>query len=171
MKDNLFRYIVWFLILVFLQVTIFRNINFSWENFNYIHLFVYPIFILMLPLRTSTSTILLCAFLMGLMVDIFYDSPGVHTSALLFMGFMRPIVLNLMEPREGYSVNAMPTIKEQGLTWYLIYSSILYFLFLFFYFSVETFTFAYFFSIWLKTIFSLVFSYIFIIIHQVLIES
>lgn len=171
MKGSATRYIVWFVILIILQVTVFRNINFGWPNFNYIHIFVYPIFILMLPIRTPTTTIMGSAFLMGILVDVFYASPGVHTSALVFMAFIRPIMLNFMEPREGYTVDGMPTINEQGLSWYLIYSSVLLFLFLFFYFSVETFTFVYFLSIWLKTIFSLFFSYIFIIIHQVLLEN
>lgn len=171
MKNNTVRYIVWFIILTLLQVTVFRHINFGWSNFNYVHIFIYPIFILILPLRTPTSVIMLSAFVMGLIIDIFYDSYGVHASALVFMGFMRMIVLNLMEPREGYSVNAHPTISEHGISWYLIYSSIMLFLFLFFYFSVEAFTYVYFFTIWLKTIFSLFFSYIFVIIHQVLIED
>ncbi len=171
MKTNIGRYIIWFIILTLLQVVVFRNVNLGWGNFNYIHVFVYPIFILMLPIRTSASTVLLLAFLMGIIVDIFYDSPGIHTSALVFMAFMRGFVINYIEPREGYSVNDRPTIREHGLVWYLIYSGILLFLFLFFYFSVESFTFAYFLSIWLKTIFSLLISYIFVMIHQILIEN
>lgn len=171
MKTSNSRYVIWFLILTFLQVIVFRNVNIGWGSFNYIHVFVYPIFILMLPIRTPSSSVLLLAFLMGIIVDIFYDSPGVHTSAIVFMAFLRSIIINYIEPREGYSVNDRPTISEHGLTWYLIYSGLLLIAFLFFYFSVEAFTFAYFLSIWLKTIFSLIISYIFVIIHQILVEN
>src|SRR5690554_4655691 len=147
MKENNARYIIWFLILAFLQVIIFRNVHIGRGDFNYIHIFIYPIFILMMPVRTSGTTLMLLAFLMGMIVDIFYESLGVHTSALVFMAFMRPFVLGFIEPREGYSVNSRPTIGEHGLAWYLIYSSVLFFFFLLFYFTMETFTFAYFLSI------------------------
>jgi hypothetical protein len=45
---------------------------------------------------------LITAFLLGITVDMFVDTPGVHTSASVFMAFVRPFVLRILAPRDGY---------------------------------------------------------------------
>ncbi len=151
-----------FFLLLMAQVLVLKRLSPGIESFNYIHILLYPLFIILLPLRTPQALVLLLAFAMGLAVDIFYDSPGVHAAACVFSGYLRGIVLHQMEPRGGYNVNFSPTMARLGLRWFAGYASILMAGHLFFYFSMEAFTFAYFTDAVLKTVFSFIVSMAFV---------
>lgn len=161
---NIFR----FLGLILLQGLVFKNIGEGWEEFPYLFVIVYPLAIMLLPLRTPKVLTLLLGFIAGLLIDGFYSSPGIHASAAVFMAYCRPFVLKALEPRNGYNVNYSPTAARWGIGWFLRYTAILLSLYLFFYFSVEAFTFVYLDSILIKTIVSLITSMIFILIYQVI---
>jgi hypothetical protein len=162
------KWIIVGFVIVLLQVLLFRRFYFGWSGFNYVQFIVYPILFMILPFKVSRSALVLIGFIVGMVIDMFYDSPGVHTSASVFSTFLRPYILSTIEPRKGYNVNDSPTPKYLGMNWFLTYSSILMFCHLFFYFSVEVFTFYYMGEIWLKTIFSFVFSMIVITMYAYL---
>ncbi len=155
--------------LVLLQVLILKRIDFGSYDFYYVHIIVYPLLILLLPVKTPNAIVVTVAFVAGLFVDMFYDSPGVHTSAAVFVGFIRSYLLKVLEPYEGYSVDTSPTIRAMGISWFLSYASTLMFVYMIFYFSVEAFSFVYIQDIILRTIFSfisslvIIFMYIFIV--------
>jgi hypothetical protein len=154
--------------LVILQGLVFKNIGVGWENFPWLHIVLFPVFILLLPIRTPRALVVFLAFLSGIFVDMLYGTLGVHASAATFIGFIRPTVLSFMEPRSGYNVNHSPTAARMGLGWFMQYASTLFFLHLFFYFSVEAFTFVYILDILLKTVISFIVSMVFVMIYQVL---
>ena len=156
--------------LVLIQILILKRINIGWGDFNYIHFFIYPLFILLIPLKIQRPFLLILAFFTGLIIDMFYDSPGLHSSSLVFMAFMRNYILRFLEPRDGYKIDITPTIYDFGFNWFLIYSSILVFLNIFWYFSVEAFSFQYFPEIILKTIFSFIFSEILIVLYVIILN-
>lgn len=153
-----------FVVLLLLQVLILKRISVGWEGYLYINVLLYPLFILLLPFRTPHILVIVLSFLLGLGVDIFYSTPGIHASAAVFTGFIRGIVLNQMEPRGGYNVNYSPTKERMGAGWFFRYAAILMLGHLFFYFSVEVFTYVYIVDILLKTFYSFLFSMLFIII-------
>lgn len=159
-----------FIIILLLQVLVLKQVDISWENFNYIFIMIYPMFILLLPLKVARSVQILLAFLLGMSVDLFYDTPGLHTSALLFTAFIKKYILKFLEPVEGYSTDSTPTIRKYGFNWFLIYSSILMFVHLLFFFSVEAFSFVYLFDILLKTIFSFIFSQIIVVLYVLILN-
>ncbi|MBK7409955.1 MAG: hypothetical protein IPL49_20090 [Saprospirales bacterium] len=155
---NVFR----FLGLLLFQGLILRRIEFDAGVWSYIHILVYPLFIFLLPLRTPRPLVIFSAFAMGILVDLFYYSPGIHASTATFLGFIRPQVLSWLEPRGGYNVNFSPTRARFGDNWFLRYSAILLAIHLFFYFSVEAFTFVFIGRILLNTLMSFVLSFFFI---------
>ena len=159
-----------FIGLVLIQVLVFKNIDFGWENFNYVNIIVYPIFIMLLPIRIPHALVVLLGFLLGITIDIFYDSLGVHASATVFMAFIRPLIIKAMEPRGGYNINHSPTKYRFGISWFLLYASILFISHLFFYFSVEAFTFVYIGQILIRSLMSFIFSMPFIIMYQYLLN-
>lgn len=163
MNNAIFTNGLRFIGLLLLQVLVFQGFSLS---FTYIHIIIFPIFILLLPIQTPRTLVIFLGFVIGLSVDIFYGSLGVHASATVFTAFIRQPVMALLEPRGGYNVNFSPTKQRMGLDWFVQYSGILMFIHLFFYFSVEAFTFFYIGTILLKTVISFVLSMIFIIMYQ-----
>jgi hypothetical protein len=166
MNNTIFTNALRFFGLLFLQVVVLKGI--SIESFDYINVILYPVFIMLLPIRTPSFLVVFLGFLIGITTDIFYDSLGVHASASVFTAFFRSFVLKVLEPRGGYGVNLSPTKFRFGFNFFLSYSSILMLLHLAVYFSMEFFSPVFFVKIFLNTIFSFFVSMIFVIIYQFL---
>jgi len=156
------RNILRFVFLVLLQVLILNNIQLS----GFINPYLYVLFILLLPFETPKWALLVIAFLLGLSIDAFTDTIGMHASATVLMAFFRPYVLNIISPRDGYDAGTFPRLYYFGFTWFLKYSVILILIHHFCLFYLEVFRLSdFFFTLW-KIILSSFFSLILIIISQ-----
>lgn len=154
--------ILQFFVLLVLQLLLFNNIEFS----GYINPYVYVLFFLLLPFTFSKALMLILGLVMGLVVDLFMGTPGVHTTATVFIAFIRPGVLKFIAPHDGYDPNTLPRISYMGLEWFIKYTFIIVIIHHVVLFYVEVFSFAHFFHTLLKVILSSVFSCTFIILSQ-----
>ncbi len=166
MSSVVIRNIIRFIGLVLVQCLILKRIDLSFGEFDYFRIIIFHVFILMLPLNTPRWAVILLAFFIGISVDMFYDSPGVHASAAVFTAYVRKPVLQFLEPQGGYNINEIPSLHYFDFSWILIYTSILTFAQLIWYFSMDAFSFVYFFDIILSTIFSFIISVIILVIYQ-----
>jgi rod shape-determining protein MreD len=116
-------HILRFLLVVLAQGLIFNHL----DLFGFINPYVYVMFILMLPLQINQVMLLVLAFLTGLSVDLFTQTWGIHAFATVFMAYLRPLLLRLIAPRDGYSFNLVPSIKSMGLAWTGTYLGLLIF--------------------------------------------
>lgn len=78
--------IIRFLVLLFLQVLLFNNINL----FGFLNPYPYLLFILLYPVNGNRSILLLSSFLLGLFLDMFLNSGGIHAAASVILAFIRP---------------------------------------------------------------------------------
>lgn len=159
------------LILILLQGLVFRRLAFHWGDFAFIHIFVYPLIILLLPIRTPRIVQISLALVIGLSVDAFYDSWGIHASALVFTAYIRDFIIRVLEPHAGYNVDDSPTLVKMGFSWFLSYAAIFLFIHLFYYFSVEAFSFSFIFEIVMNTVFSFIVSMLLIVLVQFIFRS
>lgn len=157
-------------VLILLQVLILREINFEQSTSKYFNIIIYQLGIILLPVNIPSFIVYLIAFVSGLVVDIFYGSLGIHASACLWMAGLRTFVLRMLEPKSGYTLTQKPNSYQLGMVWFLQYSSILCFVYLFAYFTLEVFTLVYFGQILLKTVCSFAISIVIIFLIQLLIN-
>ena len=75
--------------LILLQVVLLDHINFL----GYVNPYLYIYFILLYPLTGNKSLLILLSFLLGLSVDMFSNSGGIHAGASVFIAWIRPLVL------------------------------------------------------------------------------
>lgn len=94
---SIFRYISSFILLVLLQVLIFNNIFFA----GYLNPYVYIVFILFLPLTVRRTYVLFLAFLLGMCIDFFENSGGVHIAATVLLAFLRRPLLRVATRKQG----------------------------------------------------------------------
>lgn len=87
--------------------------------------FFYLGFVLFLPLGTPVVGQLLLAFGMGLTMDVFYDTGGLHAAAAVLLAFVRPAVLRLLRPRDGYDAADAVNVHYMGPAWFLTYLGML----------------------------------------------
>jgi len=74
-----------FVFLVFLQVFVLNNILFLGA----INPYLYIIFIFLYPLKKNRFTFLLLSFALGLSIDFFSDSGGIHAFSTLTIAYFR----------------------------------------------------------------------------------
>ena len=164
MLNEILRNIFRFAVLVLTQVLIIKNIELG----RFINPFIYVLFIIVLPFETPKWLLLVSAFVLGISIDAFYDTAGMHAAACVLMAYIRPAILKLFSPRDGYESGTQPTIQYLGIPWFLSYSAILvvtHHLFLFF---LEIFRFSEFFSTLLRVIASAIFTLLLVVVSQYL---
>lgn len=61
-------------------------------------------------------------------MDIFYDTGGIHAAATVLLAYLRPYILLLLTPRDGYDQQDSVNLHVMGWRWFLVYSLILIFL-------------------------------------------
>lgn len=158
------KYGIMFLSLVLTQVLVLNQVQVS----GYINPYVYILFVLLLPLSTPRYLLLILAFLIGLTVDIFSDSLGIHAAATVFIAYIRPFIIRSVSNREE-DRNDYPGLLQNKFSWFLSYVAILVFIHHFILFYLEVFTLSHFLSTFLKVLFSSVFSIFVIVLSQFLI--
>lgn len=162
MINSILRFGLILIVLVLLQVLLFNNIQFS----GYVNPYIYIIFILLLPVEIPSWLLLLLSFGTGMIIDLYSGSPGMHSSASVLAGFVRPYVLRLISPRDGYETGAQPSMLIYGFRWFLMYSVIIVIVHHTALFYLEVFRFTDFFRTLLRVMLSSVFTIIFVLIIE-----
>jgi rod shape-determining protein MreD len=162
MINSILRFGLLFIILILLQVLLFNNIQFS----GYVNPYVYLLFIILLPVEIPSWILLLLSFGTGLIVDLFSGSPGMHSSATLLAGFVRPYVLAIVSPRDGYEGRSEPSMISYGFRWFLTYTLLIVLVHHTALFYLEVFRFTDFFRTLLRVLLSSLFTVIFIMIIE-----
>jgi hypothetical protein len=163
--NEVIRNIIRFILLVGVQVLIINNIELG----RFINPFLYVLFIIILPFETPKWLVLISAFLIGITMDMFSDTGGMHAAACVFMAYIRPGVLKLFSPRDGYEFGTQPTVQYLGIPWFLSYAGILIVSHHLILFYVEVFRFSEFFSTLFRVIISSFFTLFLVIVTQYLV--
>jgi hypothetical protein len=88
MNSTLLANIARFVLLLAAQVLIFNRI----DLFGFINPFPYVLFIILYPVNGNKSGLLIASFLLGLLMDMFWNSGGVHAAACLVLAYYRPAI-------------------------------------------------------------------------------
>jgi len=160
---TIIKYTVFFIFLALFQFVILDNIQLTVLG---LRPYFYVLLIILLPFETPNWITLFIAFAIGLIMDFFNDTPGIHSSATVFMTFVRPFVLNALSPRDGYEAGTLPRIHFFGFTWFLKYSILLVFSHSLMYFMIEKFSFIDFHITLIKISLTTIFTLVFVIISQ-----
>jgi hypothetical protein len=163
MNRNIAFHIINFVLFFGVQVLLLRNLSLFHFGFFYAYLG----FLLAMPYDQNKIVGLLIGFASGALMDVFYQTGGVHAAACTLMMFTRPYLLNIISPRGGFELGMKMTVGELGLPWYLMYSGILVFVHHLLLFTLDVFDFAYLSQVMLYTLLSTVMSVISItIVHR-----
>jgi rod shape-determining protein MreD len=162
MINSILRFGLIFILLVLLQVLLFNNIQFS----GYVNPYVYILFILLLPIDVPSWLLLILSFVTGLIIDFFSGSPGMHTSATVLAGFVRPYILRIVSPRDGYESGSDPSMLNYGFRWFFFYALLVVLVHHTALFYLEVFRFAEFFRTMLRVLLSSIFSMTFILLIE-----
>lgn len=162
-----------FCIIILLQVLILNKITLRWWNepsgFPIFIPYVYPLFILLLPLETPVWALLILGFVLGISVDSFMNTAGMHACAAILIAYLRTNVLSALLPRNlSEYAGQHPSIKTMGWMPFLVYSAFLILLHHVVYFSIELWNFSNLSFLLIKIGASFVTSMLFILVYLLL---
>lgn len=142
--------IIRFVALILFQVFVVNNIRLG----GYVHPYVYIIFIMLLPINIPNWQLLVLGFFLGLAVDFFGGTSGLHAGATTFMAFCRPYILNLLSGHQKYENVQEPNLGQQGGLWFIKYTSCMVIVHHLFLFLAESFSFKLFGQVLLRILIS-----------------
>ncbi|MDP9078249.1 MAG: rod shape-determining protein MreD [Bacteroidota bacterium] len=125
-----------FIVLVFIQVFLLKNI----DLYNLSTPYFYILFILLLPFEVPNVLLFILAFILGLTIDAFYDTPGLHAAACVVLAFVRILFISITVQKDGFDNEPEPTLSIMGVRWFLTYAVVLTFVHHFFLINLEAFS-------------------------------
>lgn len=153
-----------FILLLAAQVIIFNNFNFL----GYINPYPYILFIILYPVNGNKYGLLAASFFLGLTMDLFCNSGGVHAAACIMLAHFRPSIFKFSFglSYEYQTVRLNDVLTPERFSFILL-AVIIHHLTLF---ILEVFTFEYVWNIILRTIVSTLFTIIICILIIYLIK-
>ena len=136
MNSQVFKYGFSFILLVALQVLVVNNLDLNF----YLNPYIYILFLLSLPFTIPNWMLMAIAMFLGLSIDMFSNTLGLHAASAVFLAFLRPFIINILTQKNGYEPNDLPNPYFMGQAWFFAYAGILTFAYHLFYFSVEIFS-------------------------------
>lgn len=161
MTNAWLKYGLNFILIVLVQALVVN----PWEIHAFLNPMVYPMLILMLPFDLSVLATLIISFALGIAVDGFSNTFGLHASAAMVVGYLRPTILKYIKPRDGYDATLMPSIHDMGMVWFMGYTAFFLLIHHIWFFTLEIFKLD-FLLIFAKTFSSLLFSMLLIVLLQ-----
>lgn len=149
MANEIAKNIGRFILLVLLQGLILNEVN-LWHGTAIPYLYV--LFLLMLPLETPRWLELILGLFLGLTIDMFTNTLGLHASACVVLAYVRPLYLNAIAPRDGYEFGQRPGIQDFGISWFIKYAGVLILIHHLWLFYVEIYSFRGFFNTLLRVL-------------------
>jgi rod shape-determining protein MreD len=128
--------IIRFVVLVLFQVLVINHIRLG----GYVHPYIYLVFIMLLPFSTPKWRLLVLGFALGLTVDLFTGTPGLHAGATTLMAFCRPSIIKLVSGNIKFENITEPNLGQLGGLWFFRYVLCMVFIHHFALFFLESFS-------------------------------
>jgi hypothetical protein len=164
---TVFFNILRFFFLIIFQVLILNHINLG----GYINPYFYIYFILLLPFSTPRWMLLVLSFILGIGIDIFTNTIGLNAAACVFMGFARPFVISAISSGPESLIGDTPSLRNQGMKWFLYYAIILVLVHHVSLFYLEIFRLTEFFATFVRILLSSTFTLMLVLISEYTLSS
>ncbi len=143
-----FQNIIRFVLILGIQILVLENVHLQnltlLGSYNLFKPQFYILFILMLQININRNLILIIAFFTGLVMDLFTNQPGLHTSACVLLAFVRPFLIdvffqtNLKDKGKFIS----PSIAQMGFPSFITYAAIATLIYNFYYYLISVWSFT-----------------------------
>ena len=143
-----------FVVFLALQILLFNNI----DLFGYLNPYPYVLFIILYPVNSNKTILLLSSFAMGILLDMFSNSGGIHALASVTLAYYRPALFKFAFglSYEYQTVKIADKISPERITLLLLALFIHHFILFFF----EFLRIDLFFDVLIRTVLSTAFTFV-----------
>lgn len=142
--------VVRFVVPVLLQILVINHIRLG----GYVHPYIYLVFIMLLPFSIPKWQLLVLGFALGLTVDVFTGTLGLHAGATTLMAFCRPFIIKLISGNQKFENIHEPNLSLLGGLWFFRYALFMVLIHHFSLFFLESFSFRLIGQVLLRILFS-----------------
>ncbi len=146
MSADIFKRAGMFVAFALAQVLVLGHIHL----FGYATPLLYVYFVLLFPRNYPKWGVLLWSFGLGLVVDIFFNTPGVAAASMTLLGAIQPYYFEMYVSRDA-AENMQPSMQNIGWMKYFYYSLVMVMIYCLVFFTLDAFTF-YNWVVWLKSV-------------------
>ncbi len=159
------KFIFKFFGVTLLQILLLNNLTLN----QYIIPQLYIILLLDLPINISKYLLLFIGLGLGLVLDVFSGTMGIHSTACLILCFARPSIIASITPKEAYnSLTSLQEDRNNLFDWYLKYCLLLIPIFHIALYFFEAYTLQFFFSTLFRALICSIVTMVFIFIYKIL---
>jgi rod shape-determining protein MreD len=116
MIKSLVKVLIYFVLFVSVQIIILNNINL----FRIATPFLYLYIIVKIPVNVSRSQVITISFLLGIVIDMFSNTLGMHAAACSLAGMLRNPLMYTFSVKE-FAENASPSYRTLGVSAFMKY--------------------------------------------------
>ena len=146
MSADIFKRAGLFVAFALAQVLVLGRIHL----FGYATPLLYVYFVLLFPRSYPKWAVLLWSFGLGLVVDVFFNTPGVAAASMTLLGVIQPYYFEMYVSRDA-SENMQPSMRNIGWMKYFYYSLVMVVIYCLVFFTLDAFSF-YNWVVWLKSV-------------------
>ncbi len=111
---QILRYTAHVFVLLFLQLFLFRDT----ALLGYAYIFVHIGAVLLMPSDITPILSMIIAFCIGFLVDMFYDTIGMHAAACVLIAFFRPRIVGIFSVQGELNSMAEYNVESGGALWF-----------------------------------------------------
>jgi len=120
MIKSLVKVLIYFVLFVSVQVIVLNNINL----FRIATPFLYLYIILKIPVNVNRTSIIAISFLLGIVIDVFSNTLGIHAAACSLAGMIRNPLMYSFSGKE-FAEDASPSYRTLGTVAFMKYVIVL----------------------------------------------
>lgn len=139
MENRVFGRVVSFLLLLFLQIFIIGKLNIG----PLIQPNIVLLFFLTLPINLKPVPTLIIGFSAGLLLDMFNNSAGFNSTAMLLMCYARIYYIRAFAHMDSIESGISPGLISSGYRWFILYAAVMVSIYHVTYAFIESFSFRY----------------------------
>ncbi len=124
--SSLLKNIIRFILFILIQVFVLDKVP---PLHQFIVPYLYFLFIIWLPFNIGRVWLMIIGFILGITLDYFTGTPGLHAAPCVLIAFIRPSLLSLLIPQETTEQSYIePSLKSMGGAPYSLYVVLLTFI-------------------------------------------
>ena len=120
-----FQYKWWIAVIltIVVQLLFLRDLALFYYGFCFLYLWA----IIKAPIETPPAYLILGGFVLGWLLDVFYNTHGMHAFATVLVAWLRPTFFNILTPANGYDERSSISLEEMKWMWFFPYLGLMLF--------------------------------------------
>ena len=118
-----YKWLIAVVLSIVVQLLFLRDLALFYYGFCFIYLWA----IIKAPINTPPAYLIFGGFALGWLLDIFYNTHGMHAFATVLVAWLRPSIFKFLTPANGYDERSSISLDEMKWMWFFPYLGLMLF--------------------------------------------